>query len=239
MSDRFFVEDGIGNKQRVVLAGAEASHLSRVMRVSVGHEVVLFDGWGSDYQAQVESVSRSEVCLSIVRELGNDREIQGRLVVGVALPKGERQKWLVEKLVEIGVTELVPLESERSVARVDDKVRQRLMRYVVEASKQCGRNTLMGIREPGGLIEFLASVDKNAIRWFAHLEGDPSHLTTAESTDEAVIAVGPEGGWTEEEVAAARQADWQIIGFGSRTLRVETAALIAATLVPVRRGQSF
>ncbi len=108
MSERYFVESPI-TSDRAVLSGAEAHHLLHVMRATRGSAVTLFDGTGWEFEAVVESTKRSEVELSIVARREVNREAAIELTLGVALPKGDRQKWLVEKATELGVARLVPL----------------------------------------------------------------------------------------------------------------------------------
>src|SRR5579885_1803665 len=108
MADRYFVAEPItGNSAR--LADEEAHHLAHVMRAKPGQEVVLFDGGGAEWRARVARVGRSEIELELLTRHEVDRELSCELTLGVALPKGDRQKWLVEKAVELGVRRLVPL----------------------------------------------------------------------------------------------------------------------------------
>ena len=147
MSERFFVDAAI-TTERATLRGAEAHHLLHVMRAKTGDEVQLFDGSGSQFTARVEQLSRSQVELVVLIGEAVDRESTVALTLAVALPKGDRQRWLVEKAVELGVTRIVPLSTKRSVAEISAATLDRLRRIVVEASKQCGRNRLLEITEP-------------------------------------------------------------------------------------------
>src|SRR5436190_713470 len=147
MSDRFFVSPPIAG-DRAVLAGDEARHLAAVMRVQIGDEVVLFDGSGVEFTARVTATRKQAVELAIFERREISRELPFSLTLAVALPKGERQKWLVEKATELGVTRIVPLVTERGVAQPVESALERLRRSVIEASKQCGRNRLMEIAAP-------------------------------------------------------------------------------------------
>jgi 16S rRNA (uracil1498-N3)-methyltransferase len=131
------------------------------------------------------------------------------------------------------VTKLVPLRTERSVA-TGDKAGDKLDRYVIEACKQCGRNRLMEIAAPQSWNDWLAAAVANTRRWVADPTGRP--LTVADFTPAAgacatLAAVGPEGGLTEAEIAAAHAADWDVINLGPRILRIETAAVALAALL--------
>ena len=151
-----------------LVAGAEAHHLLHVMRARTGARVTLFDGSGWQFDAVVERTGRSEVELTITDRQEIDREAQVAVTLGVVLPKGDRQKWLVEKVVELGVARLVPLETERGVAQPRENVLERLRRGVIEASKQCGRNRLMEIAEPRAWQAFLMESPTVACRLVAH-----------------------------------------------------------------------
>jgi len=227
MSDRFYTSTSI-TTDRATLEGPEAHHLSHVMRAAVGQRVTLFDGGGAEFDAVVEKVGRSTVELQIVARREVDRELPFPLTVGVALPKGDRQKWLVEKLTELGVSELVPLITERGVAQPTAAAIERLQRTVVEACKQCGRNRLTQIAKPQAWVAWVAAAakDKDARRLIAHPGGTSLSRIDLEAPQPTHIAIGPEGGFTEAEITAARAAGWELIDLGPRTLRVETAAIV-------------
>ena len=116
MSDRYFVETPI-SADRALLVGAEAHHLIHVMRAEPGSRVVLFDGTGAEFSARVERMARSEVALAVLSRERVDREPPIDVTLGVALPKGERQRWLIEKATELGVRRIVPIRTARSVAQ--------------------------------------------------------------------------------------------------------------------------
>jgi 16S rRNA (uracil1498-N3)-methyltransferase len=231
MTHRYFVEKPIVQEQ-AVLAGPEAHHLLHVMRARPGDEVILFDGSGDEFPARVDALRRSEVDLVVVQRRTVDRELSCPVILGVALPKGDRQRWLVEKAVELGVTELAPLETTRSVAQPNAKALDRLRRGVIEASKQCGRNRLMEIGLPRGWREFIDSGGDARIRLVAHPSSQSALPNLGPTAPGPVcLAVGPEGGLTDEEVEQAVSCGWQTISLGPRILRIETAALALAALL--------
>ena len=250
MSNRYFVETPItGDNAR--LDGAEAHHLAHVMRAKVGDEVTLFDGSGTEFIARVVAIGRSSVDLAVLARQEIDRELPRRITLAVSLPKGDRQRWLVEKATELGMARLVPLVTERSVAQPVASALVRLERSVIEASKQCGRNRLMQISEPLRWRDFVAGTPANAFRWIAHpsfRRSEPLSLRervgVRESIDEAscaaefIFAVGPEGGFTDDEVRKALDAGWQSLSLGPRILRVETAAIALASWAALTCGGS-
>lgn len=236
MSQRFFSDEPL-KQSSARLGGNEAHHILHVMRLAVGDEVVLFDGSGVECVARIEKLGRSDIELSVLSRDEVNRELPFSLTLAVALPKGDRQKWLVEKAVELGVTRLVPITTERSVAKPVGKALDRLRRGVIEASKQCGRNHLMEIADPVAVSELLSAGGGDQITLVAH----PGTADTAvalselssrlEQGNDVTVVVGPEGGLSDAEVTAAIDAGWQTLDLGSRILRIETAALaIAAQL---------
>jgi 16S rRNA (uracil1498-N3)-methyltransferase len=236
MSQRYFVESPIAT-DRASLVSAEAHHLSHVMRAAVGDEVTLFDGVGAEFTARVAKIGRSSVDLEVLSRHEIDRELPFEIVMGVALPKGDRQRWLIEKCAELGVTRIVPLQTTRSVAQPVEQALERLRRTVIEASKQCGRNRLMTVAEPLRFDDYLSGAPHDAMRLIAHpvpLEQASSlHRIFAEDASLAAyyLAVGPEGGFSDEETSAAASAGWQFVSLGSRILRIETAALALAAMI--------
>jgi 16S rRNA (uracil1498-N3)-methyltransferase len=230
MSERFFTSEPIAG-DRATLSGTDAHHLSHVMRAKVGETVTLFDGSGCEYVAQIQSIGKRDVELTIIERREVDREAATKLTLAVALPKGERQRVLIEKAVELGVYALVPLETERGVAQPTSNVVERLRRAVIEASKQCGRNRLMEISEAQSWRTFVSTVSSDTVRLIAHPGGKPlgeMRSTMGTSAHEIVAAVGPEGGFSDEEVAAAVAAGWTKVDLGPRILRVETAVAALA-----------
>jgi 16S rRNA (uracil1498-N3)-methyltransferase len=231
MSERFFLATPPAG-DRAVLAGDEARHLARVLRGQPGDEVVVFAGTGAEWPARIVRLSRDAVEL----ETGPAREDPApggpAVTIAVALPKGERQKWLVEKLTELGVARLVPLHTERGVAEATPAACERLRRGVIEACKQCGRNRLLEIGEPRSVTAALADMTPGSRAVIADPGGislDPRGLAEARSL---LALVGPEGGFTAAEIAAAEQAGAIRVGLGPHILRIETAAIaLAARLV--------
>src|SRR5262249_2482587 len=139
MADRFYTSDPLGAGE-YTLHGAEAHHLAVVCRLGPGEQVILFNGDGYDYPAEILAVAKRAVVLNILRAEAADRELGRVLVVASALPKGDRTDFLVEKLTELGVTRFVPLITARSVVHPKESAVEKFRRAVIEASKQCGRN---------------------------------------------------------------------------------------------------
>ena len=238
MSERFFVEQPIEGDS-AELIDTEAHHVMHVMRLGVGEEVTLFDGSGREFQATIAEITRRTVRLDILHSQSINRERTIPIVLGVVWPKGDRQRWLVEKACELGVARIVPLITERSDETGRRCSDQKLHRAVIEASKQCRRNKLMEISDPLPVDQFLSDLpgdvtgllaDPGGVAWSEFQR----HVQDIRKADEdrpvaMHLAVGPEGGFTEDEVTLAAGKSWTVVDLGPRILRIETAALALVT----------
>jgi 16S rRNA (uracil1498-N3)-methyltransferase len=227
MADRFYVNCEL-RPGPVVLQGPEAHHLATVCRLRPGDVVCLFNGDGRQYPAEVAEVGKWAVTLQVQGVEEPRREHGFRLEVAAPLPKGDRAQFLLEKLTELGATAFIPLQTARSVVQPRESKREKLQRYVIEASKQCGRNVLLQVHPLTAWADYCRRDDLPARRLLAHPGGE--HRLRVGPPADVVLAVGPEGGFTEEEVEQGRAVGWQVIDLGPRTLRVETAALALAVL---------
>jgi 16S rRNA (uracil1498-N3)-methyltransferase len=231
MAERFYVNRAL-SLGPFLLQGAEAHHLATVRRLHRGDRVCLFNGDGQEYAAEVMEVRRRDVALQLDAVESPRREVGFRLEVAAPLPKGDRAQFLVEKLTELGATAFVPLQTSRSVVQPREAKLEKLQRHVIEASKQCGRNLLMQVEPPISWPAYCARADLPALRILAHPggSGDPWP-----ARGDVTLAVGPEGGFTQDEIDSASAAGWKQVDLGPRILRVETAAIVLA-VASVTRG---
>jgi 16S rRNA (uracil1498-N3)-methyltransferase len=223
MAERFYVNCPLA-PGLVEVQGPEAHHLAAVCRVRPGDRVCLFNGDGREYPAEVTQVTRRSVLLRVTGVETPQRELGFPLEVAAPLPKGDRGQFLVEKLTELGATSFVPLRTRRSVVHPGETRIEKLHRYVIEASKQCGRNVLLRV-EPLADWESYCRRGGLPARLLAH-PGEMRLAGWGKRSMGMALAVGPEGGWAEEEIDWARAAGWHVVGLGPRILRVETAALM-------------
>lgn len=239
MPDRYFVQQPIAGDV-ASLFDEEAHHLTHAMRARPGDEVIVFDGSGAEWHASVTRLGRSEVEVRLLSRREVDRELPLDLTLMVALPKGDRQRWLVEKAVELGVRRFVPLVTDRGVAQPVDKAVARLRRTVIEASKQCGRNRLMEIAAPLAARDVCAAPpDADSIRAVADPSGHQSLQSLladgfTSATRSIYFVIGPEGGFTSDELTIAHLHRWLVVNLGPRILRIETAAIYVAAAVGAR-----
>jgi 16S rRNA (uracil1498-N3)-methyltransferase len=236
VSDRFFTDSTFVDDQ-ITLSDDQAHHLINVMRAKLGDAVVLFDRQGNEYQTQIVDVAKKKLTLKRIATTRPQRKLATSITIVAALPKGDRQKFLIEKLVELGVEKFVPLTTPRSVAQVNAKVLGRISKQIIEATKQCRRSYLMEVSEAKTVSEVLAEFDTAQQCCFIAHPYDAVPVDSIAGDDRpqgCVWLIGPEGGFAEQEVAQAVAAGWQAVSFGEIILRVETAALVAA--MESRRG---
>jgi 16S rRNA (uracil1498-N3)-methyltransferase len=240
MTNRFFVDRSVSrwDADEALLSGDEAHHFSKVMRGKVGDSLVLFDGTGTYAHGVAESIQKEGIRIRITDTFSDEIESPLRLTVAAALPKGDRQRFLIEKLAELGVARFVPVLMERSVARVNAAVIQRLRRYVIEAAKQCGRNVLMEITSEvpikklndlfvmGTITKFLL----HPVALGSVGQTTPRQVLAGPPLQHIVILTGPEGSFTDQEVEEMIRVGFQPLDLGKRILRTETASIAAAAL---------
>ena len=243
MTNRFFIDRSVSrwDSDIAILSGDEAHHFSKVMRGKVGDSLVLFDGTDTCAHGIAEAIQKEGVRIRITETFSDDIESPLRLTIASALPKGDRQRFLIEKLAELGVARFVPVLMERSVARGNDSSLQRLRRYVIEAAKQCGRNVLMEITDEvpiHKLSDFLST--EPITKYLLHPvalgsvgQTTPLQLlagTLAFHHEKIAILAGPEGSFTDNEVEAMLQEGFTPLDLGKRILRTETACIAAAAV---------
>lgn len=216
------------------LDGDEAHQLMHVLRMGPGRSVTLFDGSGRESTAAVVNVGRRQVELLAGEPVAVSRENEWPVTLAVSLPKGDRQKVLVEKMTELGVTALIPLLTRRGVAQPTGNTLERLRKGVIHASRQCGRNRLMEITEPRSLEQLLSERAPGRCCCYAHPDPELPSLGWPAGSTAALVAIGPEGGFEDGELEAFSAAGWLGVGLAAAVLRVETAAVAAASRLAVR-----
>ena len=221
---RLFVRAPLGEGARVELDPGQANYLGTVLRLKTGAELLLFDGQSGEWLARIAEAGKKRMALLVERR-SRERETIPDVWLAFAPVKRAQTDWLVEKATELGAARLIPVMTRRTVA---ERVRlDRLEAIAIEAAEQCGRTVLPDIAEPVPLARFLSGGYANLTLYFAD-EGGGEPAAEAFKPGPAVILIGPEGGFGEDERAAIRAAANAVpISLGPRILRAETAALAA------------
>lgn len=233
---RFYAPPSHFSDSRIRLDPEESHHLARVLRLTAGARVFVFDGEGAEYECEAVRVSKQAVELAVLARLTDEVESPLRLTLGQALIKGDKFDWVVQKATELGVTRIVPLITEHSDARkIEERAEHRLQRWrriALEAVKQCGRRRLVEIVEPVNALKFFEASDEQ-VRWiFSERGGQSSRAMARECAPSlsATLTIAPEGGWSEAELESAASYGFIPIHLGRRILRTETAAIAAVAL---------
>lgn len=253
---RFFLPE-LKPHSSLELSEAESHHLARVLRMEAGAQIEVFDGAGRRCLATIRSVHKNSTKIETAELETAARQRQTEITLATSLPKGDRQKWLVEKLTELGVDRVIPLETERGVAQPTDNALERLERVALEACKQSRNDRLLKIDPPRNLMEINSILNSQTMKLLAHPymvenranSGADSEKNAASLArpvvqgmralqqwwphtlpQQIVIAIGPEGGFTDQEVELALQSGWSAWVLTNTILRVETAVMMSAIL---------
>ncbi len=229
MTRRYYCPDLTTSGTLVSLGESESGHAIKVMRVQIGDDVELFDGNGKQAKASVTSLTRKECHLKILTVAEIDREPSVRLQFAIAMPKPDRCKEMIERLTELGVHRIVPIVASRSQREPSASLIGKLRRAVIESCKQSQRNALMEVSDPMQLASFLAEASDAVTKWIAHPDGEVIASGSNAAVDAATLLIGPEGGWTQDEIEEAITAGYQKISLGKRIYRIETAAVYLAS----------
>jgi 16S rRNA (uracil1498-N3)-methyltransferase len=234
---RFYVDPATLHDEHFVLDAAETRHLRDVLRLTEGANVIGFDGRGSEYTCTVTEIGKNEAELLILsQQPPTAPESSLDLTLAAAMLKGEKFDLVVQKSVELGVTKLVPIRTARTEVRSKDSEKRviRWRKIVLESAKQCGRASLMTVAEPVDYEMFLSTGEPGEKVLFSERDGRPLPDSVADKKLTAIV--GPEGGWDDVELAAARSADINIVTLGGRVLRAETAAIAVTAILQHRFG---
>jgi len=233
---RFYAAAEDFDGQKIFLSVEETKHLRDVLRLKENDSVRVFDGGGREFACGIERIEKKKTVLKILEETAPTAPESGlNLTLAVALLKGEKFDWVVQKAVELGVTKFVPLNTQRADVRLKETEKRltRWQKIALEAAKQSGRARLMPIEPPIDFKKFVRT-EKDAAILFAERGGDD--FSAIEATGKITAVVGAEGGWEMSEIEAARASGFKIITFGGRILRAETAAVVVAAVLQHRFG---
>jgi 16S rRNA (uracil1498-N3)-methyltransferase len=240
---RFYIAPAEWNAGRLVLTGSEAHHARDVLRLETGSKAVVFDGHGREVTAEVTSVDASEIQLRKLHETRTP-PLRCRITLAQAIPKGKNMDLIVQKAVEIGAAEIVPLISDRTIVRLgQDDAAQKQVKWqtvAVEAAKQCGQNWLPRVQTPATLAQFFNEQHNFDLQLIGSLQSDALHLKKILAEHETqngcrpanvLMVIGPEGDFTPAELNVARANGCRPITLGPIILRVETAAIYCLSIL--------
>ncbi len=219
--------------QTLALEENAAQHVGRVLRMQAGEALELFNGDGHDYPATITTVGKREVTVTLGEPRRNDSESSLKLVLGQTLSKGDRMDYAIQKSVEMGVTTIVPLVSERCDVRLKgDREDKRLRHWrgvAISAAEQCGRAVVPEITQVMTLEQWFDYTRSAPVRLVLHHRSSQS-LEALARPEEVALMIGPEGGLSTSEIVAAEAQGFLPTTLGPRVLRTETAPVAAIAL---------
>ena len=227
---RFYLADALQPGQNISLPENVIRHL-HVLRVREGEEITLFNGNGHSYPTRLLSLAKRQAVAEVLSEQTANNESPLAISLIQAVSSGERMDFTLQKSVEMGVTEIFPVTSARSIVKLSgeraEKRQERWQEIVIAACEQCGRNRIPTVHPLLPLPQRLQQLPQSDVRLLMGLHHPTSLKAIQPAPQRITLMIGPEGGWSPEEEAAAFQTGFQSILLGKRVLRTETAALAA------------
>jgi 16S rRNA (uracil1498-N3)-methyltransferase len=225
----------------VLLPEQAGEHVARVLRLEHGHPLILFNGDGREYDATLAALVKRAVSAKITAVREADREAPLQLTLAQGMARGEKMDWILQKATELGVARIVPLVTERTEIKLDEdraeRRRAHWMSVIAGACEQCGRNRLPVLEPPQRLDRWLGSLGAAPALRLALLPEGNVHLRQLPSVENgATLAVGPEGGFSEHDIALLGQGGFLGLRLGPRILRTETAGVAALAALQALYG---
>lgn len=229
---RFYCPDKLAVGATVSLPETAAVHAARVLRMQLGDTAILFNGDGADYQCQLTTVQKSSVTAKIVSSVAISNESPLNILLLQGISSGDRMDYTIQKAVELGVREIQPIATERSVVKLNqERAEKRVAHWqqiVISACEQCGRAYVPAVHAPLTLSQWLAQTPQHgASRILLNPTGAKQLAQLSKPLDQVQLLIGAEGGLSPSEIDTATAHGFQSIILGPRILRTETAALAA------------
>jgi len=227
---RVFVDEPLAVGTSCGVDGPAANHITRVLRLREGDALTLFDGRGGEYGARISGFRKASVQVEVKEHRDVERESALNLTLAQGVSRGERMDWVMQKATELGVTRIIPVITERTMVKLDERQADRKLEHwraiVVSACEQCGRNRVPEVTLPQVFIEAVRSIDTAVTRVLLSPTGTLRARDLGQPASIAML-IGPEGGLSDNEQEAAIDAGFRPLRMGPRILRTETAAIAA------------
>ena len=241
---RFFIHPEALNQKTGLISGSDAKHISKVLRIKESGRLFLFDGKGFDYEAEIVRVSSEKVQVNILKKFPSKSEPVVHITVAQALLKDRKMDDIIRQITELGIFRWIPFPAHRSVSRLHSRRlssrMERWERIAKESLKQCGRNKTPAIISADS-FEAMLSLSENSDIKIIFWENETAALTDFMALDEKsmqniFMGIGPEGGFTDEEIEKATACGFKTLSLGPRILKSDTATVSACTLMQYLYG---
>ena len=236
---RLFVNQSLHAGSQVELAQDKAHHIAHVLRMRIGDSVRLFNDGDEEFDAVLVDLKKKSAVINIEKCTQVKRESPLKIILAIGISRGQHMDYAIQKAVELGVTEIVPVLTEFGNVKIyADRKDNKLSHWqniIINASEQCGRTSLTRLSEPISYSKFL-SINKTATRLIFH----PGNSQTIESVkiidNNVILLIGPEGGFSDKEIEMADENGYIKVSLGPRVLRAETAVVAALSVCQHRWG---
>ncbi len=239
---RFFIDSSTEGCDEITITGDDVVHITRVLRLGEGDEIIVCDSEGYDCLCQVVRTSKDEVAAKVQSREKKSAEANIDITLYQGVPKGDKLDTVVQKCVELGAVRIVPVAMKRCVAVIKDpaKKTQRLQKIAHEAAKQCGRARLPKVESVMSFADALSDASGADLRLLPYeaekMSSIKNVLRQSHDVKNVSIFIGPEGGFDPSEVELAKDSGFSVVSMGPRILRTETAPLAAITAVMYELG---
>jgi 16S rRNA (uracil1498-N3)-methyltransferase len=245
MLHRFFVNRQCFHDSKVVITDQQAHQILRVLRLRAGDRVIVLDNEGWEYEVVLVAINKSQLTFELIDKRRAKGEPQTRIILYQSMLAREKFEWLLQKCTEVGVCRFTPVITQRSLVRKSDTVGpaklERWQRIITEAAEQSHRGLIPEIDRPIGFTECLSRLSEFDLVLIASLDEDSKPLgkclEECGKPKNIALLIGPEGGFTDDEIRLAYENGAAAINLGPRVLRTETAAMVASALVLYELGQ--
>lgn len=237
---RVYLADALAAGMELNLPDDSAHHLAQVLRMRAGAPLILFDGCGGEYAAEILVCERRRVTVKVLRHEAVERESKLQLTLAQCVSKGERMDYTLQKAVELGASAFVPLLSSRSVVKLDAERWEKKLEHwrgvIVSACEQSGRTRVPGLASIDKLEHWLAANKSPSDLRLMLVPGAAATLKSLPVSPRITLLAGPEGGLSEDEIAFAMRCGFTALSLGPRVLRTETAGVAALAALQALSG---
>ena len=238
----FFVEEEQVNGENAYISGSDVNHIVNVLRMKIGEELLISVKGDWDYLCKIEEIENDRVNLKLLESM-EQRELPIKLTLLQGIPKSDKLEMIIQKAIELGVSEIIPVKTNRVVVRIDEKKTQaKVNRWNViaeSAAKQSKRSIIPKVLKPQTIDNALEIVKDYGVKLLPYENADgikktKDILNSLDSKNNIAVFIGPEGGFEEAEVKKSTDSGFEVITLGKRILRTETAGLALLSNIMIR-----
>lgn len=244
---QFFIDDSQIGKEYVTITGSDVNHIKNVLRMRIGEKIRVSSNSGQDFYCAIAEVSDEFVQADILDEEADSTELPSKIYLFQALPKGDRMEYVIQKAVELGVYEIIPVSMKYCVVKLDEKkAANKVKRWQAiseSAAKQSKRSIVPKIH-PVMSFKEAVSYARTCDLCLVPYENERGMSATAQALEKVIpgtsvsVLIGPEGGFADEEIEAVR-CDMEVLSLGKRILRTDTAAICTMSMLMLKLEQKM